>query len=370
MSYSYQKQFKNLKHIKSVFKWWKTSDYILSLCYFPISLHPTDIVVYISYRKSRDKLSSRINIIYYYTYTSIPTSYTVHCKWVHKRCSGISGKLKSNTDFHCRRCLEGENGLFQSVLLKEVVIEPNVKLECVPKFCYLGDTLGAGGGVEEAARARVRCAWAKFKELSPILTARGASYRIKGKIYKACVQSALTYGTETWAMKKANLQSLERTEQMMVRWMCGVSLKDRKRSVDLYSLLGVQSVDEVVRRGRWRWFGHVERKSGDDWASASRNVVVPGVRCAGRGRKTWYECVKDDMKALGLHPEWAVFRDMWRGFISGGTSNPSWAWRDWCFKNKWWWWWLMSELIWLFFSLGASLVKASLDLTHLDRSLY
>ena len=39
-----------------------------------------------------------------------------------------------------------------------------------------------------------------------------------------------------------NLHSLERTERMMVRWMCGVSLKDRKRSVDLYSLLGVQSV--------------------------------------------------------------------------------------------------------------------------------
>ena len=78
--------------------------------------------------------------------------------------------------------MEGENGLFQSVLLKEVVIEPNAKLECVPKFCYLGDTLGTGGGVEEVARARVRCAWAKFKELSPILTARGASYRIKGKI--------------------------------------------------------------------------------------------------------------------------------------------------------------------------------------------
>ena len=76
----------------------------------------------------------------------------------YKRCSGISRKLKSNVDFHCRRCLEGENGLFHSVLLKEVVIEPNVKLKCVPKFCYLGDTFGAGGGVEEAARARVRCA--------------------------------------------------------------------------------------------------------------------------------------------------------------------------------------------------------------------
>ena len=49
-------------------------------------------------------------------------------RWVHKRCSGISGRLQSNIDFHCRRCLEGENDLFQSVLQKEVVIEPNVKL--------------------------------------------------------------------------------------------------------------------------------------------------------------------------------------------------------------------------------------------------
>ena len=82
-------------------------------------------------------------------------------RWVHKRCSGISGKLKSNVDFYCRRYLEGENGLFQSVLLKEIVIEPYVKLECVPKFFYLGDTLGV-----EAWKRRqepVRCAWARSR---------------------------------------------------------------------------------------------------------------------------------------------------------------------------------------------------------------
>ena len=33
----------------------------------------------------------------------------------------------------------------QSVLLKEVVVEPNVKLEFVPKFCYSDDTLGVEG---------------------------------------------------------------------------------------------------------------------------------------------------------------------------------------------------------------------------------
>ena len=79
---------------------------------------------------------------------------------------------------------------------------------------------------------------------------------------------------------------------MMVRWMCGVSLKDRKRSVDLYSLLGVQSVADVVRHGRLRWFGHLERRNVDDWAC--RKVEVAGAKCKGRKRKTWKECVDNE----------------------------------------------------------------------------
>ena len=206
-------------------------------------------------------------------------------RWVHKRCSGISGRLGYVADFRCRRCLDGDSA--QVVLSSEVELEPGVKVECVSKFCYLGDPLGSGGGVVEVARARVRCAWAKFKELSLILTVRGASYRIKGRIYSACVQSVLIYGTETWAMKADDLRSLERTERMMVRWMCGVSLKDRKHSEDLCNLLGINCVADVVRRGRLRWFGHLECKSVDDWVSACRGLVVEGTRGRGRSRKTW-----------------------------------------------------------------------------------
>ena len=84
--------------------------------------------------------------------------------------------------------------------------------------------------------------------------------QFKGKVCRAHVQSVLTYGTETWAMKAENLHSLERTECMTVvkirdnldsssstirdvigvcGLMCGVSLRDRKCSEDLYNLLGV-----------------------------------------------------------------------------------------------------------------------------------
>ena len=34
-------------------------------------------------------------------------------------------------------------------------------------------------------------------------------------------------------------------------------------------------VADVVRRGRLRWFGHLERKSVDDWVSACRGLGSP-----------------------------------------------------------------------------------------------
>ena len=88
---------------------------------------------------------------------------------------------------------------------------------------------------------------------------------------------------DAWAVKAGNLQSQVRAEHMMMRKMCGVSLKDRRHSMELYSLLGVQSVADVVRCGRWRWFGHLEHWSVDDSVSSCRNVVVAEVECAGGG---------------------------------------------------------------------------------------
>ena len=42
----------------------------------------------------------------------------------------------------------------------------------------------------------------------------------------------------------------------MISWMCGVKLSDRKASAELLSRLDIESVSDVVRRGRLKWFGH------------------------------------------------------------------------------------------------------------------
>ena len=79
---------------------------------------------------------------------------------------------------------------------------------------------------------------------------------------------------------------------------------------------------EVMRRGRLRWFGHVERKEMDDWVSACRNLEVAGSRGRDRPRITWRARLDGDMKDIGLRPEMAMDREKWRCGIMGRTFNP------------------------------------------------
>ena len=81
------------------------------------------------------------------------------------------------------------------------------------------------------------------------------------------------------------------------------------------------SVCDRVRQGRLRWFGHVERKDQRDWVSACRDMSVTGQRGRGRGRKTWKECIYDDMKKMKLRKEDAQDRGLWRSGILGNRPT-------------------------------------------------
>ena len=62
-------------------------------------------------------------------------------------------------------------------------------LESVDTFCYMGDMLSAGGGVEEAVRCLVRCALGQVEwAYADLNNERDSSLKVRGKIYKVCVQ--------------------------------------------------------------------------------------------------------------------------------------------------------------------------------------
>jgi len=90
---------------------------------------------------------------------------------------------------------------------------------------------------------------------------------------------------------------MNRTEMSKIRWMCGVKLNKRKKSEELRHPLGLEPVSFMIKKGRLRWFGHVERKDDNDWVKRCITLEVVGNRQRGRPKKTWWDCVKNDMES-------------------------------------------------------------------------
>jgi len=83
-----------------------------------------------------------------------------------------------------------------------VDIGANANLELVDKFCYLGNTLSVDGDAHAAVENRIRIGWNKFRQLVPLLTNKGISLKVRGRLYSGCVRSSMLHGSETWPVRK------------------------------------------------------------------------------------------------------------------------------------------------------------------------
>jgi len=101
----------------------------------------------------------------------------------------------------------------------------------------------------------------------------------------------------------------------MVRWMCGVKLKDRVSNKELRERLGIVDITSLLQQNRLRWYGHVLRKDDNDWVKKCMEFEVVGSRPRGRPKRTWLEVVQRDCQVRGLSREDAMIRGRWRKLI-------------------------------------------------------
>ena len=86
----------------------------------------------------------------------------------------------------------------------------------------------------------------------------------------------------------------------MVRWMCGIKLKDRLPSKELRERLGVDDIALILQQNRLHWYGHVHdvlRKDDDDWVKKCMEYEVEG----SRPKRTWKKVVREDCQARKLN---------------------------------------------------------------------
>ena len=175
--------------------------------------------------------------------------------------------------------------------------------------------LPRGYGVEVAVRARVASAWSKWHELTSLLNNESLPLKNRAQVYEACIRSVLLYGSETWPLSHKLFEILRACDRKMLRYMARVKWSDKISSSDVAKMCGLRELEEKVRRSRLRWFGHVKR-AGETCLGRIVSINVDGRRPIGRPRRTWGDCIREDLQTAGISEELAKNRSECRRAIN------------------------------------------------------
>ena len=154
--------------------------------------------------------------------------------------------------------------------------------------------------------------WKNRKRVSGVFCDRRMNVKINGKVYRTVVRSALIYGAETWALKKAQDNKLEVAEMRM----CGVTKLDKIRNERIRGTTKVGEITKKVQERRLKWYGQVMRREEHYVGRRAIEMKVHGRRNRGRPKRRWLDKVDDDIKEKGLSADQVYDRATWRHISS------------------------------------------------------
>ena len=174
-------------------------------------------------------------------------------------------------------------------------------MENVSSFKYLGSDVAPEGGCRDEINQRIGRASQVFNNLRKHLWSRHEiSIGTKIRIYRASVQSVLTYACETWSPKKEDEQRLDVFEHYCLRRILGIRWQERSNAwVRANSGIG-QPLSALIRSRRLKYTGHVLRMSPSRLPNITANISPPDhwKRPKGGVIKTWRRLVHQDTKEL------------------------------------------------------------------------
>ena len=144
--------------------------------------------------------------------------------------------------------------------------------------------------------------------------------KTKVQIYKATVLSVVLYGAESWTCSDKDYARLNVFNTKRLRSIVGMSRLEISNE-RLYKMTGMCPLENMVRKYRLRWLGHVRRM--DDSRIPKRVLfgeVVGGKQGPGRPKANWMNCVEKDCQKCNIPSgQWQALskdRTKWLGLIS------------------------------------------------------
>ena len=100
--------------------------------------------------------------------------------------------------------------------------------------------------------------------------------------------------------------------------MASVKWQDRKSSIEVREMCGVEDLSVQVRQRKLRWFGHIRRAEGS-LLNEVEEVRIAGRQPVGRPKNKWKACLTEDMNTWGIKEHMAQGCQLWKAVITHPT---------------------------------------------------
>ena len=112
--------------------------------------------------------------------------------------------------------------------------------------------------------------------------------------------TVVKYGSEAWALRKADENLLDFFQRNCLRIVLGTRLTDRISNSRLYEKCGSIPFSRAIMKERLRWLGHVLRMKDDRLPKIVLFAQPLGAtRKAGRPRMGWEDVINKNLKEMG-----------------------------------------------------------------------
>ena len=147
-----------------------------------------------------------------------------------------------------------------------------------------------------------------------IWSKRSISLQLKSRLYRALILPIATYASETWTLKSEDVRKLEVFERRCLRAILGITRLHKVKNEQVYKRLCMENtITDVIKNKRLRWFGHLTRKPNSSMVSKAYRDDFKNPRPRGRPPKRWAAQIREDTGVpLATAERRASDRGSWR----------------------------------------------------------